>query len=192
MNETTDPKDQPQPESRASAHNTRDSDVDARLNERSDSDRDAPRRSSNPDRRDARDADRPRTGAKRNVMGAIAQIPAYLRLLAGLVTDKRVSKLDKFFVLAAAVYIVSPIDLIPDFIPFFGEVDDVFLLMIALQRLVNNAGRSVLLSHWSGHPDDVHHLSFARIVSAAGFFLPSQLKRRLFRMAGGSRKKRSR
>jgi len=88
------------------------------------------------------------------------------------------------------VYILSPIDFVPDFIPFLGEVDDVFLLMIALQRLVNNAGRSVLLSHWSGDPDEVHHLSFASIVSAAGFFLPSQLKRRLFKMAGIGRSRR--
>ena len=43
-----------------------------------------------------------------------------------------------------------PIDLIPDFIPFLGEVDDVFLLVLALQRLVANAGRPVLQAHWSG------------------------------------------
>ena len=38
-----------------------------------------------------------------------------------------------------------PIDLIPDFIPFLGEVDDVFMLVLALQRLIANAGRHVLL-----------------------------------------------
>ena len=141
-------------------------------------------------RQDSDEDNRPRTGAKRSVMRAITQLPSYFRLLLGLVSDRRVSKMDKFFVLAAAAYIVSPIDFIPDFIPFFGEVDDVFLLMIALQRLVNNSGRSVVLSHWRGDPDEVHNLNFARIVSAAGFFLPSRLKRRLFKMAGGGRKKR--
>ena len=146
-------------------------------------------------RRQARDRDdrvsnRPRTGAKRSVMSAITQLPSYFRLLLGLVSDSRVSKLDKFFVLAAAAYIISPIDFIPDFIPFFGEVDDVFLLMLALQRLVNNSGRAVLLSHWRGDPDDVHNLNFARIVSAAGFFLPSRIKRILMKMVGGGKKKR--
>ncbi|MEO7999718.1 MAG: DUF1232 domain-containing protein [Gemmatimonadaceae bacterium] len=139
-------------------------------------------------RRDEKD--RPRTGAKRSVMKAITQLPSYFRLLLGLISDSRVSKVDRFFVIAAAAYILSPIDFVPDIIPFFGEVDDVFLLMLALQRLVNNAGRSVILTHWRGNPDEVHNLNFARIVSAAGFFLPSQIKRRLFRMAGIGRKKR--
>lgn len=134
--------------------------------------------------------ERPRTGAKRSVMKAITQLPSYFRLLLGLISDSRVSKVDRFFVIAAAAYILSPIDFVPDIIPFFGEVDDVFLLMLALQRLVNNAGRSVILTHWRGNPDEVHNLNFARIVSAAGFFLPSQIKRRLFRMAGIGRKKR--
>lgn len=134
--------------------------------------------------------ERPRTGAKRSVMKAITQLPSYFRLLLGLISDSRVSRVDRFFVIAAAAYILSPIDLVPDVIPFFGEVDDVFLLMLALQRLVNNAGRRVLLTHWKGDPDELHNLNFARIVSAAGFFLPSQIKRRLFKMAGIGRKKR--
>lgn len=132
---------------------------------------------------------RPRTGAKRSVLRAITQLPSYLRLLLGLISDGRVSKWDRFFVIAAAAYIVSPIDFIPDIIPFLGEVDDVFLLMIALQRLVNNAGRGVLLAHWRGDPDEIHNLNFARIVSAAGFFLPIGLKRRLFKMAGAGKHK---
>ncbi|MBC8085651.1 MAG: DUF1232 domain-containing protein [Phycisphaerae bacterium] len=139
--------------------------------------------------RSGSDRGAPRTGAKRSVMKAITQLPSYLRLLLGLISDSRVSRFDRFFVIAAAAYIVSPIDFIPDIIPFLGEVDDVFLLMFALQRLVNNAGRSVVLKHWRGDPDEIHHLNFARIISAAGFFLPSQIKRRLFKMAGFGRKR---
>lgn len=141
-------------------------------------------------RRSRESRERPRSGAKRSVMSAITQLPSYLRLLLGLFSDSRVSKVDRFFVIAAAAYIISPIDFIPDVIPFFGEVDDVFLLMIALQRLVNNAGRTVVLSHWRGDPDDVHNLNFARILSAAGFFLPDRLKRRLFKMVGLGKNRR--
>src|SRR6478752_7734730 len=71
----------------------------------------------------------PRTGAKRTVMYYIKQFPAYLRLLGGLLTDRRVSSLDKLMVAGALAYIVMPIDLIPDFIPFIGEVDDVYILV---------------------------------------------------------------
>ncbi len=126
----------------------------------------------------------PQTGMKRSVLRAIRQIPSYLRLLLGLVGDGRVSKFDRVLVLAAVAYMVWPIDFIPDLIPFLGEVDDLFLLMTALQRLVANAGRTVLLDHWRGAPDELEDMNLARIVSAAGFFLPVQLRRRLRKMAG--------
>ena len=127
---------------------------------------------------------RPQTGLKRAVLRAIRQIPSYLRLLVGLVGDRRVSKFDRVLVLAAAVYLVSPLDFIPDVIPFFGEVDDLFLLLTALQRLVANAGRTVLLDHWRGEPDELDDMNLARLASAAGFFLPIGLRRRLRKMAG--------
>jgi uncharacterized membrane protein YkvA (DUF1232 family) len=121
----------------------------------------------------------PRTGAKRTVLHYIRQLPQYVRLLSGLVTDRRVSMVDKLLVVGAIGYIVMPIDLIPDFIPFFGEIDDVFLLVLALQRLVQNAGRAVLLDHWSGDPRDVADLNLRGALTAAAFFLPKRIRRRL-------------
>jgi uncharacterized membrane protein YkvA (DUF1232 family) len=117
-------------------------------------------------------------------MRTIRQIPAYLRLLAGLITDARVSRLDRALVIAAIAYIVSPLDFIPDLIPFLGEVYDVFLLMLALQRLIENAGQRVLLDHWRGDPRELDGLNVASVVSAAGFFLPLRMRRRLRRLAG--------
>ena len=121
----------------------------------------------------------PRTGAKRTVMYYIRQLPQYLRLLSGLVTDKRVSMTDKLLVLGAIAYIVMPIDLIPDFIPFFGEIDDVYLLVLALQRMISNAGRAVLTDHWSGDPRDLAPASLRGVLAAAAFFLPRRIRRRL-------------
>ncbi len=48
----------------------------------------------------------PRTGAKRTVMYYVRQLPAYVRLLGGLLIDKRVTTLDKLLVAGAVVYIV--------------------------------------------------------------------------------------
>ena len=79
---------------------------------------------------------------------------------------------------------VSPIDCNPDLIPFLGEVDDLFLLMIALQRLVANAARTVLIDNWRGDPNELAEVNPARLVSAARFFLPARLRRRLRKMAG--------
>jgi uncharacterized membrane protein YkvA (DUF1232 family) len=121
----------------------------------------------------------PRTGAKRTALYYIKQFPAYLRLLGGLLTDRRVSMLDKLLVAAAMAYIIMPIDLIPDFIPFFGEIDDLFVLVLALQRLISNAGRGVLLSHWTGSTEDLADLNLKAAISAAAFFLPRRIRRRL-------------
>src|SRR5438067_13163821 len=99
--------------------------------------------------RQADSAAEPRTGAKRTAMYYIRQLPRYVRLLGGLITDRRVGLLDKLLVFGAIAYIVTPIDLIPDFIPFFGEVDDLYVLILALQRLISNAGRVVLLDQWT-------------------------------------------
>jgi uncharacterized membrane protein YkvA (DUF1232 family) len=127
----------------------------------------------------------PRTGAKRTVVSVIQQIPHYLRLLGGLLTDRRVSILDKVLVGAAIAYIVMPVDLIPDWIPFLGEVDDVFLLVTALQRLITNSGRRVLLDHWGGAKSDLSDLNLHRVLEAATFFLPAGLRRELRRIARG-------
>jgi uncharacterized membrane protein YkvA (DUF1232 family) len=121
----------------------------------------------------------PRRGAKRTVMYYMRQLPQYVRLLGGLITDRRVSMMDKMLVVGAIAYIVMPIDFIPDFIPFFGEVDDVFVLVLALQRLIENAGRVVLLEHWTGEPRDLADLNLRGALTAAAFFLPKRIRRRL-------------
>lgn len=121
----------------------------------------------------------PRHGAKRTVIHYIRQLPNFLRLLYGLITDPRVAVVDKLLVFGAIAYIITPIDLIPDFIPFLGEVDDVYLLVLALQRLISNAGRLVLLDHWSGDAADLSDLNLRGALSAAAFFLPRRIRRRL-------------
>ncbi len=131
-----------------------------------------------------------RADAKRTLLDTIRQIPSYLRLLGGLLIDRRVSALDKALVAGAMVYVISPIDLIPDFIPFLGEVDDVFVVMLALQRLVGNAGQDVLLDHWHGDPAELDDLNVKEIIGAATLFLPGGIKTRLVNFVRrGARKK---
>ncbi len=127
----------------------------------------------------------PRTGARRTVTGAIRDIPHYLRLLWGLARDSRVALVDKALVVAAAIYIVSPIDIIPDFIPFLGQVDDLYLLVLALQRMVSRAGRAVLRDHWTGDPGALSSLNLSATLAAAAFFLPPSIRRRVKRALRG-------
>lgn len=122
---------------------------------------------------------RPRVGAKRTVLNAIRQVPAYIRLMFSLMRDSRVSRVDRLLVLAAAIYMLSPLDFIPDMIPLFGQTDDLFLVVLAMQRLIDNAGRRVLLEHWTGDPRDLSDVNLTSLVSAAGFFLPAGIRKRL-------------
>jgi uncharacterized membrane protein YkvA (DUF1232 family) len=121
----------------------------------------------------------PRRGAKRTVLHVIGQIPNYLRLFVGLLTDPRVSRLDKLLVAGATAYILMPIDLIPDFIPFLGQVDDIYLLVLALQRLISNAGLVVVAEHWPGEMAELSRGNLREILLAASIFLPARIRRRI-------------
>ena len=112
-------------------------------------------------------------------MGSIAELPNFLKLLYGLITDNRVNALDKIVVAGAIAYILLPVDVIPDFIPFLGEVDDVFLLILALQRLIANAGRAVVQTYWAGDPKELSEMNLEKVLAAAAFFLPRRMRRRL-------------
>lgn len=125
----------------------------------------------------------PRAGAKRTLIGTITQIPQYLRLMGGLLTDPRVPTLDKVLVGVAVAYAAMPFDLIPDFIPFIGQVDDVFVLVLAVRRLIANAGMRVVRDHWEGALEDLHPTALQEVIAAAAFFLPRGIRRRLRKIA---------
>jgi uncharacterized membrane protein YkvA (DUF1232 family) len=112
-------------------------------------------------------------------MSAIRQIPAFVRLLAGLARDKRVSVVDKLIVVGAIAYLFMPADFLPDILPFLGLVDDTFLIASAVRRLIRNAGLSVVMRYWRGNPADLRRLRIERIIRAAATFLPRRIRRRL-------------
>lgn len=121
-------------------------------------------------------------GDRETVKQMIRDIPNFLKLLWRLYGDVRVSRLDKGIVIATIGYIVMPLDLIPDFLPFLGQVDDIYLLALALDRLLNNAGIDVLLDHWDG---DVGSLETAIAgLDRAGSFLPETVRKLLQKRVG--------
>ncbi|HSU97231.1 MAG TPA: DUF1232 domain-containing protein [Gemmatimonadaceae bacterium] len=130
-------------------------------------------------RRPRRSAARPSTGRKRTVIDAVRELPNFLRLLYGLITDPRVELLDKLLVAGAVAYVMIPEDVFPDFIPLIGEVDDVFVLVLAIRQLMKSAGREVILEHWMGDPEELDELNLERVLGAASFFLPRRMRRRL-------------
>ena len=101
-------------------------------------------------------------------------VPNLLGLLLGLLKDARVSKADKAIVAGIIMYVIVPLDVIPDFVPFIGQVDDAYLLAISILRLLNRADRRVVMDHWRGGADIKELVdSISRI---AEFFLPPRVK----------------
>lgn len=101
-------------------------------------------------------------------------IPNLVGLLIGLLRDERVSQADKAILAGVIMYVIIPLDIIPDFIPFIGQVDDAYLLAISILRLLNRADRTVVMDHWKGQPDIKELVD--SIVRIAEFFLPKPVK----------------
>ena len=82
-------------------------------------------------------------------------VPDCLVLLRRLATDRRVSRGRRLLLLALIPYLASPIDLIPDFIPVVGYLDDVVIVAFVLRGVVRGAGPAILEEHWPGTPEDL-------------------------------------
>lgn len=80
----------------------------------------------------------------------IMLIPNLLKLLYRLVNDSRVPRQNKMLLGAAIVYVISPVDIIPDFIPILGQLDDLLVVALVLKGLFDAAGKEVVLEHWDG------------------------------------------
>ena len=85
-------------------------------------------------------------------------LPNLVLLFKGLIGDPRVPRGSKVLLLFGAAWIASPIDLIPEFIPFLGPLDDAVVAALILRRLVKTVGREVIEEHWRGDPAIVARL----------------------------------
>jgi uncharacterized membrane protein YkvA (DUF1232 family) len=77
-------------------------------------------------------------------------VPNLLVLFRGLLKDPRVPNGSKALLWFAVVWLLSPIDLIPEFIPVAGPLDDVIVAALVLRHVVRHTERSVVLDHWRG------------------------------------------
>ena len=105
-------------------------------------------------------------------------LPQVTRLLTRLVLDPVLPRAAKIALAAAAVYLVSPIDLIPDFIPFVGYLDDVLIAAIVVDGVLNYVDRGVVLKYWPGSESSLEKI--ARSAKFLAAWVPRRLKTRIF------------
>jgi len=108
----------------------------------------------------------------------IRALPDIGRLIARLVTDPTLPRAVKIALAAAAVYLLSPIDLIPDFIPFIGWIDDALLAAILVDGILNYVDRGLVLKYWPGSSQSLD--SLARVARLLAVWVPRRLKARIF------------
>jgi uncharacterized membrane protein YkvA (DUF1232 family) len=113
--------------------------------------------------------------AKRRIKNLLLLIPNMLLLCARLLTDSRVPATERVLVAGAIVYAIIPFDLIPDMIPFVGQVDDAYLIALTLLRLMERTDPKVVREHWSGGGDVVELVGAAALLAAK--FLPKRIRR---------------
>jgi len=80
-------------------------------------------------------------------------IPDLLRLLRDVAADRSLPKGVRRRLVALFAYLALPFDLIPDFIPLLGYVDDVIVVAIVLRSIVRTAGPDAVERHWRGSED---------------------------------------
>jgi uncharacterized membrane protein YkvA (DUF1232 family) len=91
-------------------------------------------------------------GRKTMARELVTLLPNLVRLFRGLLRDPRVPRGSKVLLVVGAVWLVSPIDLIPEFLPGIGGLDDAVVAGLVLRHLVKRAGPEVVREHWPGDP----------------------------------------
>ena len=89
-------------------------------------------------------------------------IPNLVLLFKGLLQDPRVSRRNKTWLWFAVAWLVSPIDLIPEFIPFLGPLDDAVVAALVLRHVLRTTDRSVLTVHWRGDATTLDLITMSR------------------------------
>jgi uncharacterized membrane protein YkvA (DUF1232 family) len=87
-----------------------------------------------------------------------AFIPDCITTVRRLRKDPRVPRQAKIAVLIAGIWVASPIDLIPEFLPIIGPLDDLVVVALALRYADRQVPREVLLAAWPGDPQLLERL----------------------------------
>jgi uncharacterized membrane protein YkvA (DUF1232 family) len=105
-------------------------------------------------------------------------LPQLAGLIARLTADPRVPLRVKVLLGVVAVFLASPVDLIPDFIPGLGYLDDAIVVAIVLDGLLNHVDREIVLQYWPGDRASLERSG--RLAARIAAWVPARWKARAF------------
>ena len=105
-------------------------------------------------------------------------LPRLALLIPKLMMDERVPARTKITLAGFGFYLINPWDLIPDFIPILGQLDDLTVLLLLLDGVLNHVDDEILLSHWTGDVQTLRYLQ--NIAWLASLWIPRSFKRFFF------------
>lgn len=85
-----------------------------------------------------------------NTKDLVFALPDIAKLLWRVVRDDRVPRLVRGGLVGLAAYLALPIDIVPDWIPVLGQLDDVVVLTVGVRTLLRRVPEPILKEHWSG------------------------------------------
>jgi uncharacterized membrane protein YkvA (DUF1232 family) len=93
------------------------------------------------------------------VVDLIRRLPTYIRLVWALLRDGRVPAQQKLILVGIGAYVVLPIDLIPDFVPVLGQLDDLAVVLLGLDLFIRSAPPDIVAEHLAKISQDKDQLS---------------------------------
>ena len=112
---------------------------------------------------------------QRRAKNVLLFLPNLLLLCARLMMDPRVPTKERALVAGAIAYAIIPFDLIPDMLPFIGQVDDSYLIALTLLRLMSVTEPDVVRRHWRGGGDVVELIGSTAMIASK--LLPKKIRR---------------
>lgn len=90
------------------------------------------------------------TGRREHVRALAGFIPDCLILVRRLQKDSRVPRRRVWMLAGLLAYLALPFDLVPDFLPIVGQLDDIIIAVLVLRAVVRPAGPDLVREHWPG------------------------------------------
>lgn len=118
----------------------------------------------------------PANGRPTDLKEYLLLLPRLLKLLYRLTRDPRVPARSKATLFILGGYLASPIDIIPDFIPGIGQLDDIAIIAFVLDQMLNRIPEEIVREHWEGDEDILQVVKEILDISTA--FVPGWLRNR--------------